>query len=196
MAYTGARWSEAIGLPPECVRPGQIDIHWKLYELNGRFYRGRPKDGSMRSADIPPFLQELLAQHMQEVPTRKCTCRSLPDDRPDIHWCPGGEYVFLGPRGGHFRRSNYSERVIRPAADGWYPARAGGNPRPKMPVLVDATGAMPGKPLPAWPAVQPGQVDYKPPAGRGRPHIPEETLVASWLPILPGLTPHGLRHGH
>jgi len=34
----------------------QIDIHWKLYELNGRFYRGRPKDGSMRTADIPPFL--------------------------------------------------------------------------------------------------------------------------------------------
>jgi hypothetical protein len=24
----------------------------------------------------------------------------------------------------------------------------------------------------------------------------EDTALASWLPVLPGLTPHGLRHGH
>jgi integrase len=195
IAYTGARWSEAIGLPPGCVRPGQIDIHWKLYELNGRFYQGRPKDGSMRTADIPPFLHALLARLMSST-TRKCTCRIVPDESGDIPWCAGGEFVFLGPRGGHFRRSNYSERVIRPAADGWHPARAGRSARPRMPVLIDASGPMPGKPLPAWPAVPPSAVAYTPPSGRGRPRIPAETPLASWLPILPGLTPHGLRHGH
>ncbi|GIF02337.1 tyrosine-type recombinase/integrase [Paractinoplanes rishiriensis] len=195
IAYTGARWSEAIGLPPECVRPGQIDIHWKLYELNGRFYRGRPKDGSMRTVDIPPFLYRLLVRLISPR-AKKCTCQVAPHESGDIPWCAGGEFVFLGPRGGHFRRSNYSERIIRPAADGWHPARAGRNPRPRMPVLVDASGPMPGKPLPAWPAVPPGDLAYTSPTGRGRARIPDETPLASWLPILPGLTPHGWRHGH
>ncbi len=78
----------------------QIDIHWKLYELNGRFYRGRPKDGSMRTADIPPFLNALLAR-LDTATARKCTCRITPDDSGEIPWCTGGEYVFLGPKGGH-----------------------------------------------------------------------------------------------
>ena len=43
VAYTGSRWSEVIGLPPECVHADQVAIDWKLYELNGRFYRGRPR---------------------------------------------------------------------------------------------------------------------------------------------------------
>jgi hypothetical protein len=33
-------------------------------------------------------------------------------------------------------------------------------------------------------------------AGRGRPRITDDDAVASWLAIQPGLTPHGLRHGH
>ena len=60
MAYTGMRWSEASGLPPGCVGGDTIDIDWKLYDLEARFYRGRPKDGSIRTADVPPFLAELL----------------------------------------------------------------------------------------------------------------------------------------
>jgi integrase len=48
MAYTGMRWSEVMGLSPKCVHKATIDINWKLYELNSRFYRGRPKDGSIR----------------------------------------------------------------------------------------------------------------------------------------------------
>ena len=64
MAYTGMRWSEAIGLPPDCVHGPTMDIAWKLYELDGRFYRGRPKDGSIRTVDVPPFLEELLTWHL------------------------------------------------------------------------------------------------------------------------------------
>ena len=56
VAYTGTRWSEVIGLPPECVHGDRMDIDWKLYELNGKFYKGAPKDGSIRPADLPPFL--------------------------------------------------------------------------------------------------------------------------------------------
>jgi integrase len=65
IAYTGMRWSEALGLRPDCVRGDTIDIAWKLYELNARFYQGRPKDGSIRTADAPPFLAELLAFHLE-----------------------------------------------------------------------------------------------------------------------------------
>ncbi len=76
VAYTGSRWSEVIGLLPECVHGDQVATDWKLYELNGRFYRGRPKDGSMRPADLPPFLAQLLANHLANAGGLKCTCRN------------------------------------------------------------------------------------------------------------------------
>lgn len=195
LAYTGMRWGECIGLPPECVRRHEIDVHWKLYELNGRFYRGRPKDGSMRTVDIPPFLGSLLAEHVRRRKPQRCTCVAsvTPDDM--IPWCPGGEYVFLGPKGGHFRRSNYSERVVRPAADGWHPRRLGRAGRDRMPVLVDDAHHWPGRPIAPWPAAVVGRA-YHPPQGRGRPRLTDDSRVASWLPIRPGLTPHSWRHGH
>jgi hypothetical protein len=90
MAYTGSRWSEVIGLLPECVHGDQVAIDWKLYELNGRFYRGRPKDGSMRPADLPPFLAQLLADHLAAVDSLKCTCRNT--EQP---WCPGDALMFV-----------------------------------------------------------------------------------------------------
>src|SRR4051812_48121208 len=64
-----------------------------------------------------------------------------------------------------------------------------------MPMLVDHQFPWPGKPLPAWPAVVPGQ-QYEPPQGRGRPRVTDETRLASWLPVLLDLTPHGMRHGY
>lgn len=72
--YTGARWSEIMGLGPKLVSQSLVNIHWKLYELNGRFYRGRPKDGSIRDADIPPFLASLLEWQIDTHPDRECTC--------------------------------------------------------------------------------------------------------------------------
>ena len=231
MAYTGSRWSEVIGLLPECVHGDQVAIDWKLYELNGRFYRGRPKDGSMRPADLPPFLAQLLADHLAAVDSLKCTCRNT--EQP---WCPGAEYVFLGPGRGHFRRSNYSERFFRPAADGWYLPRNGKAARPAVPVLVTECDSFPGRPVPPWPAATPGE-GFLPPTGRGLIRLvndehtgrcpvcgrawprridgtliahagreqsrcvgsgqspAEDTAVASWLPVLRSVTPHGLRHG-
>jgi integrase len=232
LAYTGSRWGEVIGLPPACVRDDQVNIEWKLYELNGRFYRGHPKDGSIRRVDLPPFLARMLSDHLTTSGSHKCTCRNT--EKP---WCPGAEYVFLGPGQGHFRRSNYSERFFRPAADGWYLPRGGKNPRPAVPVLVTDCTSFPGRPAPPWPAAIPGE-DYTPPTGRGQvrlvsdehtgrctdcgralPRRADGTLIghagpatrercpgsgqlpgpdatlATWLPILRDLTPHGLRHG-
>jgi integrase len=230
-AYTGSRWSEVIGLLPECVHREDVDIDWKLYELNGKFYQGPPKDGSMRPADLPPFLSQLLSGHLAAMGSLKCSCHSQ-----EPPWCQGAEYVFLGPGQGHFRRSNYSERFFRPAADGWYPARKGESPRPAAPVLVTDCDTFPGRPVPPWPPAVPG-VQFTPPIGRGLIRLvsdqrtgrcaacgrawprrmdgmliaharregmrcigsgqrPAEDLpVASWLPVLHGLTPHGLRHG-
>ncbi|MGK5558661.1 hypothetical protein ACSNOI_44370 [Actinomadura kijaniata] len=230
--YTGARWGEVLGMLPENVRPGEIDIHWKLYELNGRFYGGPPKDGSMRTVDTPPFLDGLLAGLLKTSRGRICSCCNQYDP-----WCKGRSYVFLGAQGGHFRRSNYSERVFRPAADGWYPARDGKAARLSMPVLVDTSASWPGQPVPPWPAAVPGE-PFHPPTGRGftrwisgddgrgrcshcrRTQLlradgglvahklggqrcpgsgeppAEDVPLACWLPLIPDLTPHGLRHGH
>jgi integrase len=165
MAYTGMRWSEAMGLLPGCIHGQTMDIAWKLYELDARFYRGRPKDGSIRTVDVPPFLDELLTWHLGTSAGRKCTCRNT-----EPPWCPGDEYVFLGPQNGHFRRSNYAARVVRPAADGRYPGRQGRHAREPSPVLVDMSGLWPGTPLPPWPPAQPG-VPFTPPAGRGIPRL-------------------------
>ena len=52
------------------------------------------------------------------------------------------------PGGGHFRRSNYSERFFRPAADGWYLPRQGESARPAVPVLVTKPELFPGRPVP------------------------------------------------
>lgn len=240
IAYTGMRWSEAIGLPVECVHGDVVDIDWKLYELNGRFYRGAPKDGSMRPADLPPFLAELIAAELA-VTSKRCACRSSPpvrtlsDSAVPISWCAGENYVFLGPDGGHFRRSSYSRRFFRPAADGWYPTVGGKNPRMAAPVLVTDCELFPGRPVPPWPAAISGE-PFTPPTGRGVARLvnddqtarcsacgrawprrqdgnlishqahaqrcdgsgqspAEDATLASWLPVLTGLTPHGLRHG-
>ena len=141
-----------MGLGPKFVSRNLVDIQWKLYELNGRFYRGRPKDGSIRPADIPPFLAALLEWQIDEHPHRKCSCRN--EDAP---WCPGMEYVFLTAESAHHRRSNYSSRLVRPAADGWYPKREGKYGRVAMPVLVDADAAWPGVPLAPWPPAAAGE---------------------------------------
>ncbi|WP_436523179.1 hypothetical protein [Actinoplanes sp. HUAS TT8] len=192
IAYTGCRWGEALGLPPDLVYGEAIDLHWKLYELNGRFYRGRPKDGSMRTVATPPFLNQMLKAHLSSGVSLRCPCVARPDDT-GIPWCTGGDYALLSPEGAHFRRSNFSERLFRPAADGWHPECS--PRRTRRPVLVDHQHPWPGKPIPAWPAAEPGQ-PYVPPQGRGRPRVTDDSRLACWLPVCPGLTPHGQRHGY
>ena len=148
------------GQTPDLVEQ-EICCAMRRSVISPRFYGGHPKDGSVRPVDLPPFLTKLLATHLEGTQDTKCTCRN--DEKP---WCGGEKYVFLGPGNGHFRRSNYSERFFRPAADGWYPARKGSSPRTGRPVLVTDCGSFPGRPIPPWPAATPG-TGYVPPAGRG-----------------------------
>ena len=110
---------------------------------------------------------------------------------------------FLGPDGGHYRRSNYARRVFRPACDGRHESTGGRSAR----LVIADTTVWPGIPIAAWPPAQPDtgieagteadqHTDFTQPRGRGILTIPEDTPLACWLPLKPGLTPHGLRHSH
>jgi hypothetical protein len=103
----------------------------------------------------------MLDRHLQVAGRRTCTCHNT-----ESPWCPGTSYTFLTPNGAHQRRGNYATRVVRPAADGWYPSHEGSSPRPKWPVLVNAETLWPGTPVPPWPPATPGE-EYVPPSGRG-----------------------------
>ncbi|MFI7628461.1 tyrosine recombinase XerC [Microbispora rosea] len=199
-AFMGVRWGEALALGPGYLTDeGLLDIQEKLYELSGKFYRGIPKDGSVRQLDVPPFLAELLAG----LKPRRCTCTPRERRPGEPSWCQGGEYLFLGPEGGHPRRSNFGRRFVRPAADGWYPqeGQEGGKtpPKPARPVLVDLTQGWPGIPIVPWPAAvrkQPFVAPRLAERTRGRKTLPEGTPIASWVPVRHGMTTHGLRHAN
>lgn len=189
IAYTGLRWGEAIGLERDHLHHDHINVEWQLREINGAFHRLPPKDDSYRSTnweplipvDLPVFLAELLTVHMNSRPRQRCACASIHGG--------SGSYVFTSRNGAHERRSNYARRVFRPAADGYYLPRSG---RVGNLVVVD-TATWPGRPIARWPPAQPGTA-FSPPKGRGIQQIDPRTSLAAWLPIQPGLVPHGLRH--
>jgi hypothetical protein len=100
--------------------------------------------------------------------------------------------LFLGPDGGHHRRSNYACRVFRPACDGRYePAPS----RPARLVIADAT-AWPGNPVAMWLPAPATDAGFIPPRGRGIRSFYEDVPLTCWLPVKLGLTPHGLRYSH
>ena len=95
--------------------------------------------------------------------------------------------------------------ATRPPCRGCDGRHEAANSRPAKLVIADAT-TWPGIPVAAWPPAQPSttadpagadlRTGYQPPRGRGIPAIPDDTPLACWLPVKPGLTVHGLRHGH
>jgi Phage integrase family len=185
-----------VGLEHEYARPHEVHVEWQLRELNGRFYRLPPKDDSYRSpewapglpVDLPPFLSGLLAAQVKNHSRLPCGCASEHGG--------SGRYVFLGPDGGHYRRSNYCRRVFRPACDGRHLPISGA---PGRLVIAKHSTAWPGTPVAAWPpATNTTSPDagYANPRGHGIAIIREDTPLACWLPIKLGLTPHGLRHSH
>ncbi len=191
IGYTGLRWGEAIGLECDFVRAAEIHVEWQLREINGRFHRLPPKDDSYRSprwepclpVDMPEFLGDLLSRQAAAQSGQRCPCAGQHGG--------SGQYVFLGPEGGHYRRSNYARRVFRPACDGRHESASG---RPGQVIITDTT-VWPGVPVAAWPPADPG-VAFMPPSGRGIQAIPAGAPLACWLPLKIGLTPHGLRHSH
>jgi Phage integrase family len=137
--------------------------------------------------DLPLFLDEMLATQIHDHAQPRCACAGQHGG--------SGRYVFLGPDGGHHRRSNYARRVFRPACDGRHLATPG---RPTRLVIADAT-TWPGIPIAACPPTTPAtdsEACYAQRRGHGITVIPPDTPLACWLPIRQGLTPHGLRHSH
>lgn len=220
--YTGVRWAELVGLETEFVRPSQIRIEWQLYELDsGVFERCPPKDDSYRDIDIPRWHADLLVEHIARTQPTPCEChgrkyvfRGLKPSGGMSR--PGTKLVDVarraevstgtvsnvlnrpaavaeetrakvetaivelgferhgssGEAAAHWRRTGFATWLFRPATTGWYPKKA---PQEAHPVPVTAS---------PWPGV--------PVRGRNASGRAE----ACWLPIAPGLTPHGYRHTH
>ncbi len=185
IGYTGMRWGETIGLERDLLKPAEIHVEWQLREINGTFHRLPPKDDSYRSpryepclpVDLPDFLAELLSAQSRDTAATRCGCTAKHGG--------SGRYLFLGPDGGHYRRSGYARRIFRPACDGRYEPAAG---RPGRLIIADTT-TWPGTPVATWPAAGPGpDTGYQPPSGRGIRLIPEDIPLSCWLPVKAGLT--------
>ncbi|MGI8311790.1 tyrosine-type recombinase/integrase [Saccharopolyspora hattusasensis] len=102
-AYTGARWGELAGLQRfnTHLDDGCIVIDPEigaLHEVDGVLSLGPPKtEESARTISLPPFLIEMLRAHL------------------DTH---SHSHVFVTKDNELLRRSNFSRRATRPAADG------------------------------------------------------------------------------
>ncbi|WP_304455893.1 hypothetical protein [Nocardiopsis sp. YSL2] len=98
--------------------------------------------------------------------------------RPKAAPHAGGVHVFPGRWKPHHDRATFKTAIFEAAATGRFPSQskaAKAEWGPTRPVPLSG-GAWPGVPI----------------LGRSRWKEPE----ASWLPIAPGLTPHGQRHSH
>ncbi len=124
-AWTGARWGEITGLQRHNTfvgddNNGYINIDpllGALIESSRGLELGPPKTPeSARRISLPPSLTRLLRSHLSS------------HDHP---------HVFLSARGEWHRRSNFSRRVLRPAADGTrHQARPAVTLSPAMPGLT------------------------------------------------------------
>ncbi len=221
LGFTGLRWGELVGLETRYVRPDAVRVEWQLYELDtGELHRCPPKDDSYRTVHVPGWLGSLLATQVSHTALDSCAChgyryvfggygtanggvrRSGPKlvdvartagvstgtvsnvlNRPQLVGPATRDAVLAavdqlgfvrgaptGTAAPHYRRNGFATWLFQPAATGRYPAKA---PRVARPVPVAAD---------PWPGV--------PIRGRNAASRAE----ACWLPIAPGLTPHGLRH--
>ncbi len=138
-AWTGVRWGELLAVegwdsedsPLHLADSGisTYAVDWQLRELGGVVRKAPLKDGSYRVLDLPPFLADLMRW---AVDNRLPTCRCpVTDGRPA---CKGDDrtlpnYLFLGPKGGHPRRSNYADDFLtRPPKGSIRLVRASGDP--------------------------------------------------------------------
>jgi integrase len=221
LGFTGLRWGELVGLETRYVRQDAVRVEWQLYELDtGELHRCPPKDDSYRTVHVPGWLGSLLAAHVGRTAPNPCACHGcryafggygtangaarrpgpkLVDvaraagvstgtvsnvlNRPQVVEQATREavtvaigrlgYVRGAPTGkaaAHYRRNGFATWLFQPAATGRYPTKAPKAARP-VPLAADP-----------WPGVP---IRSRNAASRAE---------ACWLPIAPGLTPHGLRH--
>lgn len=102
-AWTGARWGELAGVQRDNLHldHGHLVIDpciGALHESGRQLWLASPKTAaSVRAVSLPPFLIELLREHLEQI---------------------DGPRVFPSVDGDWLRRSNFTRRVMRPAADG------------------------------------------------------------------------------
>ena len=184
-AWTGVRWGELLAVEGSAGKDSPVQISkagistyavdWQLRELGGAVRKSAPKDGSYRVLDLPPFLADIIGWAMDNR-RETCSC-PLSDERPV---CKGDDrapanYLFLGPRGGHPRRSNYAEDFLTPAAEGLHPTRQG----VRRPVYVTAE---------PWPGI--------PIRSGNRKHKAADMAAGTWPNLTGKLKPHDYRHTH
>ena len=184
-SWTGVRWGELLAvegwdgkdsplqIPERGIATYALD--WQLRELGGVVRKSPPKDGSYRILDLPPFLADLMRWAMDNR-LKSCSCAHA-DGQPV---CKGndrtpGSYLFLGPKGGHPRRSNYADDFLTPAAEGLYPARQGA----RRPVYVLAQ---------PWPGL--------PVRSGNRKHRAADLADGTWPNLVGKFRPHDHRHTH
>ena len=184
-AWTGVRWGELLAVegweaedsPLQLPKTGiaTYALDWQLRELGGAVRKSAPKDGSYRVLDLPPFLADLMRWAMDNRQTT-CSC-------PLVHGHPAckgedqtpGNYLFLGPKRGHPRRSNYADDFLTPAAEGQHPARQG----VRRPVYVTAE---------PWPGI---------PVRHGnRKNKAADLADGTWPNLIGKFHPHDYRHSH
>jgi integrase len=183
--WTGVRWGELmavegwhgkdspIQLPDNGIATYALD--WQLREIGGVVRKAPPKDGSYRTLDLPPFLAKLTKWAIDNRAER-CICPDV-DGRPK---CKGDDptdpnYLFLGPKGGHPRRSNYADDFITPAAEGLHPKRNGA----RRPVYIRAE---------PWPGI---------PIRKGNRKVRAADIAdGTWPNLLGKFKPHDDRHTH
>jgi integrase len=183
--WTGVRWGELMAvegwdgkdsplqLPAKDIATYQLD--WQLRELGGVVTKAPPKDGPYRTLDLPPFLAALMRWAIDNKQP-SCSCPRT-DVRPS---CKGDDptppnYLFLGPKGGHPRRSNYADDFITPAAEGLHPKRNG----VRRPVYIKAE---------PWPGI---------PIRKGNKKVRAADIAdGTWPNLLGHFKPHDDRHTH
>jgi integrase len=125
--FTGLRWGELVGLRRENCQllHKRIRVVESLHETAGALSMGPPKTAaSRRDVLLPPFLVDLLAEHLSTLRTESSSTGSTlpPGTRPQTSDArssrpqfDGSDLVFAGARGAPLRRSNFARRIWQPA---------------------------------------------------------------------------------
>jgi integrase len=98
--YLGCRWGELVGLKRQNLNllRRQVRIVGSLEEVGGaspRYVEETKTKSSRRMLTIPPFLSEILTEHLGRMPE--------------------SDFVFVGRDGGLLRRNNFRRRHWKPA---------------------------------------------------------------------------------
>ena len=164
MAYTGMRWSEAIGLPPGCVHKTTLGINRKLYELNSRSTEAARRTGQSG----PPICHRSWLTCWPGIWTPRLS-GNAPAGIPKRHGARETSSC-SSASGTRTTGARTTQRGSCGRCGRLVHEREGPYGRTAAPVLVDSSAPWPGLPLSPWPPAAPNE-PYTPPTGRGIPRL-------------------------